>query len=156
MTPVAKNYSYNRCNGAGSGSVPQLLYFTPPPTINAHWKDPQGFSPPAPSGSPPTADAWVSSPSLGPAPGPAPACPCAHVPFVLGSPEWDTALQIWIYQNWVEGQDHLPKPAGNDLPNARQDTIGLLDHKGTASSWLTCPPGPLGPSHRAAFQQVDI
>jgi len=31
----------------------------------------------------------------------------------------------------IEGEDHLPQPAGHDFLNAPQDTIGLLGHKGT-------------------------
>ena len=31
----------------------------------------------------------------------------------------------------VEGEDHLPQTAGNAVPNAPQDTVGLLGHKST-------------------------
>ncbi|KAJ7401573.1 hypothetical protein BTVI_94439 [Pitangus sulphuratus] len=39
----------------------------------------------------------------------------------LGSPELDTALQMWPHQGRVEGQDHLPQPAGDAFPKALQD-----------------------------------
>ena len=49
---------------------------------------------------------------------------------------WVTESQIhrgWKgpHQGRVEGEDHHPQPAGHALPNAPQDTIGLLGHKAT-------------------------
>jgi len=48
-----------------------------------------------------------------------------------GSPDLDTALQMWPHQGREEGEDHLPQPVGHTLCNAPQDGIGLLGHKGT-------------------------
>lgn len=43
------------------------------------------------------------------------------------------------------GQDHLPCPAGNALPDAPQGTTGLSDHEDTACSGRACcAPGPPG------------
>jgi len=33
------------------------------------------------------------------------------------------------HQEGVEGEGHLPQPAGNILPNAPQDTVDPLGHK---------------------------
>ena len=54
-----------------------------------------------------------------------------HVSLVLASPELDTAPQVWPHQCWVEGKDHLPRPAGYAFFNAAQDAIHLLCSKGT-------------------------
>jgi len=59
-------------------------------------------------------------------------CVCASL--VLGSPELDTAPQMWPLPCCAEGKDHLPWPAGNALPNAAQDTICRLCSKGTLLS----------------------
>jgi len=50
---------------------------------------------------------------------------------LLGSPELHTILQLWPHQDWVEGKEDLPQPAGNALCDVPLDPIGLLDHKGT-------------------------
>ncbi|PKU42718.1 hypothetical protein llap_6967 [Limosa lapponica baueri] len=36
-----------------------------------------------------------------------------------------------LHQGRVEGEDNLTRPAGHTLPDAPQDVIGLLGHKGT-------------------------
>ncbi|KAK4824458.1 LOW QUALITY PROTEIN: hypothetical protein QYF61_015836 [Mycteria americana] len=60
-----------------------------------------------------------SWPSSGPAPaGPRPSC--------AEGPELDTALQVRSHQSRVEGQNHLPQPAGHASFDAAQDTVGLL------------------------------
>jgi len=80
--------------------------------INAHWKDsrrvfsPRSCTVPAPAASPPTSDAWVSSPSLWTISGPA---LHAHVSLVLGSPEWDTASQMGSDQYWTECSEDLSR-----------------------------------------------
>ena len=38
----------------------------------------------------------------------------------LGSPELDTVLQAWPHQGSIEGEDHLPRPAGHTLFNTPQ------------------------------------
>ncbi|PKU47400.1 hypothetical protein llap_2302 [Limosa lapponica baueri] len=38
------------------------------------------------------------------------------------------------HQGRVEGENNLPRPVGHTLPDAPQDTIGLLGHKGTLSA----------------------
>ncbi|PKU40437.1 sterol regulatory element-binding protein cleavage-activating hypothetical protein [Limosa lapponica baueri] len=60
------------------------------------------------------------------------------------------------HQGRAEGQDDLPPPAGHTLPDAPQDAIGLLGHKGT----LLAPGHPIVHQDsqvfrlRAALQQV--
>ena len=49
-----------------------------------------------------------------------------HVFLVLRPPELDTALQVGSHQRRVEGQNHLPQPAGHASLDAAQDTVGLL------------------------------
>lgn len=46
------------------------------------------------------------------------------VSLVLGSLELVTLLlELWSYQGWVEGKDHLPQPAGSTAASAAQDAI---------------------------------
>jgi len=82
---------------------------------------------------------------------------CGAVFLELGSPELNTALQMWPHQDRFQGEDHLPQPSGHALFNARQDTVGFLGHKGTMlarglpvvyqdTQFLLC---------RAPFQQVS-
>jgi len=49
-----------------------------------------------------------------------------HVFPVLRAPELDAGLQVRSHQSRVEGQNHLPQPAGHTSLDAAQDTIGLL------------------------------
>ncbi|KAK4817891.1 hypothetical protein QYF61_002060 [Mycteria americana] len=49
-----------------------------------------------------------------------------HVPLVLRAPELDAVLQVRSHQSRVEGQNHLPRPAGHTSFDAAQDTVGLL------------------------------
>ncbi|PKU32480.1 hypothetical protein llap_17216 [Limosa lapponica baueri] len=58
----------------------------------------------------------------------------------LGSPELDTVLQMGLHQRRAEGQDNLSRPAGHTLPDAPQDAIDLLGHKGTLLMLYCCPP----------------
>ena len=60
-----------------------------------------------------------------------------HVSLVLGSPELDTLLQMWLLQCWVEGKDHLPWPAGNTPPNAGSQHLLLATFAARAHCWLT-------------------
>jgi len=53
----------------------------------------------------------------------------SSISLILESP--DTVLQVWPYQCWGEGKDHLPWPTGSTPPNADHSTICLLCHKGT-------------------------
>lgn len=46
-----------------------------------------------------------------------------HISLVQRS-HLDTELQMWPHQSTVEGQDHLPGPAGHSLPDAAQDATG--------------------------------
>lgn len=39
-----------------------------------------------------------------------------HILHVLGSPEQDTAVQMWPCQCWEKGKGHLPWPTGTALP----------------------------------------
>ncbi|KAK4806151.1 hypothetical protein QYF61_001078 [Mycteria americana] len=50
-----------------------------------------------------------------------------HVFLVLGTPELEAVLQVGgSHQSRVEGQNHLPRPAGHASFDAAQDTVGLL------------------------------
>jgi len=49
-----------------------------------------------------------------------------RVLLVLGTPELDTGLQVGSHQSGVEGQNHLPRPAGHASLDAAQDTVGRL------------------------------
>ncbi|KAK4816734.1 hypothetical protein QYF61_022286 [Mycteria americana] len=49
-----------------------------------------------------------------------------HVFPVLRGPELDAVLQVRSHQRRVEGQNHLPRPAGCPSLDAAQDTVGFL------------------------------
>ena len=49
-----------------------------------------------------------------------------HVFPVLRAPELDAGLQVRSHQSRVEGQNHLPQPAGHTVFDAAQDMVGLL------------------------------
>ncbi|KAK4810853.1 LOW QUALITY PROTEIN: hypothetical protein QYF61_008825 [Mycteria americana] len=49
-----------------------------------------------------------------------------HVLLVLRTPELDAILQVGSHQRGVEGQNHLPRPAGHASLYAAQDTVGFL------------------------------
>ena len=55
--------------------------------------------------------------------------PREYVCLTLGSPELDPAVQGWPHYCWVEGKDHLPRPAENAPPNAAPDIIHWLWHR---------------------------
>jgi len=67
-------------------------------------------------------------------------------------------LQMWLPQGRVEGEDHLPCPAGHALFNIPQDTIGLLGHRGTLLAHghllATRTPGPSLQSSSATAQPL--
>ena len=46
------------------------------------------------------------------------------VSLVLGAPELDAVLQVGSHESRVEGQNHLPRPAGHTSLDATQDTVG--------------------------------
>jgi len=50
---------------------------------------------------------------------------------MLGAPELDAVLQVGSHQSRVEGQNHLPQPAGHASLDVAQDTVGLLGCKCT-------------------------
>ena len=50
-------------------------------------------------------------------------CPCL---FCTGEPRNGHSTPHVSHQGWAEGKDRLPWPAGNALPNADQDAVGLL------------------------------
>ncbi|KAK4825882.1 hypothetical protein QYF61_003156 [Mycteria americana] len=54
-----------------------------------------------------------------------------HVFHVLRTPELDAVLQVESHQSRVEGQNHLPRPAGHASFDADQDTVGLPGCKRT-------------------------
>ncbi|XP_052520385.1 uncharacterized protein LOC128071565 isoform X3 [Tympanuchus pallidicinctus] len=76
--------------------------------------------------------------------------------FLLGSPELDAVLQMRPYQDVVEGEDHLPRPAGHALFSAPQYAIGPLGHKGTllAHGQPVVHQDTQVPFRRAPLQQV--
>ncbi|KAK4829697.1 hypothetical protein QYF61_006072 [Mycteria americana] len=49
-----------------------------------------------------------------------------HIFPELRTPELHAVLQVGSHQNRVEGQNHLPQPAGHASLDAAQDTVGLL------------------------------
>lgn len=55
---------------------------------------------------------------------------CSFV-SVLRSPDPDTTLQMLLYQDWVDGQDHSPRPAVHALPNAAQNPLDSIGYQGT-------------------------
>jgi len=44
----------------------------------------------------------------------------------------DAVFQVKSHQHRVEGQDHLPQPAGHSSFDAAQDTVGFLGCEGTS------------------------
>ncbi|KAK4826957.1 hypothetical protein QYF61_012806 [Mycteria americana] len=54
-----------------------------------------------------------------------------HVLLVLRALELDAVLQVGSHQSRVEGENHLPQPAGHASFDAAQDTVGLLGCKRT-------------------------
>ncbi|KAK4828837.1 hypothetical protein QYF61_000894 [Mycteria americana] len=57
-----------------------------------------------------------------------------HVLLVLKTPELDAVLQVGSHQSRVEGQNHLPRPAGHAAFDAAQDMVGLLGCERTLSA----------------------
>ncbi|KAK4819924.1 hypothetical protein QYF61_015299 [Mycteria americana] len=57
-----------------------------------------------------------------------------HVLLVLRAPELDAVLQVRSHQSRVEGQNHLPRPAGHASSDAAQDVVGLLGCECTLSA----------------------
>ncbi|KAK4818966.1 LOW QUALITY PROTEIN: hypothetical protein QYF61_022633 [Mycteria americana] len=53
---------------------------------------------------------------------------------VLRAPELDAVLQVGSHQSRVEGQNHLPRPAGHASFDAAQDTVGFLGCERTLSA----------------------
>ncbi|KAK4822675.1 hypothetical protein QYF61_019042 [Mycteria americana] len=54
-----------------------------------------------------------------------------HVLLMLGTPEPNAVLQVGSHESRVEGENHLPRPAGHASFDAAQDTVGLLGCKHT-------------------------
>ena len=50
---------------------------------------------------------------------------------MLGALELDTVIQVGSHESGVEGQNHLPPPAGHASLDAAQDMVGFLDCKRT-------------------------
>lgn len=77
--------------------------------------------------------------------------PYVDVPFVMGIPELDRVLQVWLHQ--VEEKDHLPRPAGNVLLCCSPGGCWplLQEHiAGLCSTWY--PQGPQVLFLRARYQ----
>ncbi|KAK4830883.1 hypothetical protein QYF61_013812 [Mycteria americana] len=79
-----------------------------------------------------------------------------HVFPVLRTPELDAVLQVGSHQSRVEGQNHLPRPAGHASFDAAQDTVGLLGCKRTllAHVQLSIHQYPQVPLPRAALNHI--
>ncbi|KAK4819472.1 LOW QUALITY PROTEIN: hypothetical protein QYF61_004698 [Mycteria americana] len=58
--------------------------------------------------------------------------PCSSSSMSFLAPELDAGLQARSHQSRVEGQNHLPRPAGHAAFDAAQDTVGLLGCKRTS------------------------
>ena len=50
---------------------------------------------------------------------------------VLGAPGLETVLQMGLHKSWVEGDNHLPLPAGLSSSNAAQEIVGIPGCKRT-------------------------
>lgn len=51
--------------------------------------------------------------------------------LVVRSPQLNTAIEVLPHRGRVQGDDHLPVPAGNTVSYASQDATELLGHLGT-------------------------
>ncbi|PKU39851.1 hypothetical protein llap_9848 [Limosa lapponica baueri] len=58
-----------------------------------------------------------------------------HVVPVLRAPELDAVLQVGSHESGVEGQNHLPRPAGHAFDVA-QDAVGFLNCKRTLLAYV--------------------
>ena len=54
-----------------------------------------------------------------------------HILLALGAPELDAIIKVGSQKSRVEGQNHLPQPAGHTSHDATKDTVGLLGCKHT-------------------------
>ncbi|KAK4832092.1 hypothetical protein QYF61_020707 [Mycteria americana] len=54
-----------------------------------------------------------------------------HVLLMLGAPELNAVLRVGSHESGVEGENHLPRPAGPASFDAAQDTVGFLGCKHT-------------------------
>ena len=61
----------------------------------------------------------------------APLDPLQHIHVLLVMDESDAGLRVGSHWNGVEGQNHLPCPAGHAAFDVAQDTVGLLGCKCT-------------------------
>jgi len=52
-----------------------------------------------------------------------------HIFPVLGPPHLDAVLQVGPHRGRIEGDNHLPVPAGHHSSDGTQDTIGLPSWK---------------------------
>ena len=52
--------------------------------------------------------------------------------LIVSGPKLKTALKMWPHWSWVQGDNHLPGPAGNPISYTSLDNIVLLDHLGKA------------------------
>ena len=73
-----------------------------------------------------------------------------------GLQELDTVLQVGSHQSEVEGQNHLPRPAGHTSFDAAQDAIGFLGCECTlpAHVQLLTHQYPQAPLCRAALSPL--
>ena len=62
-----------------------------------------------------------------------------HISPVLRTLHLGTELQVRTHQCRVEGQDHLPQPAGHTSFDASQDTFGFLGCEGTLLAHVQLP-----------------
>ncbi|KAK4824907.1 LOW QUALITY PROTEIN: hypothetical protein QYF61_021422 [Mycteria americana] len=79
-----------------------------------------------------------------------------HVLLVLRAPELEAVLQVGSHQSRVEGQNHLPRPAGHTSFDAAQGTVGLLGCERTllAHVQLFIHQYPQVLFHRAALNHI--
>ncbi|NXI45017.1 TENS3 protein, partial [Galbula dea] len=57
-----------------------------------------------------------------------------HIPLGIGAPELDVIFQVGSQESRVEGENHLPPPAGHASLAAAPDTVGLLGCKHTLAA----------------------
>ncbi|KAK4805791.1 hypothetical protein QYF61_000397, partial [Mycteria americana] len=59
-----------------------------------------------------------------------------HVLLILGDPELNAVLQVRSHKSGVEGENHLPRPAGDASFDAAQDTVGFLGFRSTLPGYV--------------------
>ncbi|GAB0184594.1 hypothetical protein GRJ2_000924700 [Grus japonensis] len=77
-----------------------------------------------------------------------------NVLLVLRGPKLNTILEVRPHQCRVQGDNHVPSPAGHTIPDTSQDAVGFLGHLGTLLAHVqpAVNQHPQVPFRQAAFQ----